>query len=105
MRLTNWLITQFLIGRIEYSICVLQGLKSAVPNEHILCFMLLDPRMVDSSILFTKYVSEWATDLRAISLNVGVTTFGPPCINQQILYSGKIHSLVHSNPVLRINQI
>ena len=36
--------------------------------------------MVDSSIMFTKYVSKWATNLRAISLNVGVTTFGPPCI-------------------------
>ena len=51
-----------------------------VRNEHILYFRLLDPRMVDSSIMFTKYVSEWATNLRAISLNVGVTTFGPPCI-------------------------
>ena len=50
-----------------------------VRNEHILYFRLLDPRMVDSSIMFTKYVSEWATNLRAISLNVGVTTFGPPC--------------------------
>ena len=26
--------------------------------------------------MFTKYVSEWAKNLRAI---VGVTTFGPPC--------------------------
>ena len=51
-----------------------------VRNEHILYFRLLDPRMVDSSIMFTKYVSDWATNLRAISLNVGVTTFGPPCI-------------------------
>ena len=34
--------------------------------------------MVDSSIMFTKYVSEWATNLQAISLNVGVTTFGAP---------------------------
>ena len=50
-----------------------------VRNEHILYFRLLDPRMVDSSIMFTKYESEWATNLRAISLNIGVTTFGPPC--------------------------
>ena len=34
--------------------------------------------MVDSSIMLTKYVSEWATNLRAISLSVGVTNFGPP---------------------------
>ena len=54
-------------------------------NEHILYFRLLDPRMVDSSIMFTKYVSKWATNLRAISLNVGVRTFGPPCILQSIL--------------------
>ena len=51
-----------------------------VRNEHILYFRLLDPRMVDSSTMFTRYVSEWATNLRAISLNVGVTNFGPPCI-------------------------
>ena len=31
--------------------------------------------MVDSSVMFTKYVSEWATNLRAISLNVGITTY------------------------------
>ena len=41
---------------------------SAVQNDHLLYFRLLDPRMVDGSITFTKYVSEWATDLRAISL-------------------------------------
>ena len=50
-----------------------------VRNEHILYFRLLDPRIVDSGIMFTKYVSEWATNLRAVSLKVGVTTFGPPC--------------------------
>ena len=43
-------------------------------NEHILYFWPLDPQMVDSSMLFTKYVSEWFTDLRAISSNIGVTT-------------------------------
>ena len=42
---------------------------------------LLDPRVVGSSIMFTKYVSEWAPDLRAISLNVGVTTYYVPSVN------------------------
>ena len=65
---------------IEYSVRVFQGKRGVVQNEHILHFRLLDPRMVGSSIMFTKYVSEWASDLQAISLNVGVTTFGPPCI-------------------------
>ena len=27
----------------------------------------------------STYVSEWASGLRAMRLNVGVTTFGPPC--------------------------
>ena len=54
-----------------------------VRNEHMLFFRLLDPRMVDNSIMFTGNVFKWATstNLRAISLNVGVTTFAPPCIS------------------------
>ena len=39
-----------------------------VRNKHILYFRLLDPRMVEGRIMFTKYVSEWATNLGAISL-------------------------------------
>ena len=50
-----------------------------VLNKHILYFRLLDPQMVDNSIILTKYLSGWATNVLAISLNVGVTTFGPPC--------------------------
>ena len=36
-------------------------------NELILYFRLLDPRMVGCSIMFTKYVSEWVSGLRAIT--------------------------------------
>ena len=39
-----------------------------VHNERILYSGLLDPRMVDSDILFTKCESEWAKSIRAISL-------------------------------------
>ena len=55
-------------------------LNSLYSLYSMLYFRLLDPRIVDSGIVFTKYVSEWATNLPAISLNVGVTTFGPPCM-------------------------
>ena len=46
--------------------------------------------MVGSSILFTKYGSQWASGLRAISLIVGVTTFGPPYVFAYV-YSGIIN--------------
>ena len=49
-------------------------------NGHILHFRPLDSQMVVSSSMFTNYVSGWASDLRALRLNVGETTFGPPCI-------------------------
>ena len=39
---------------------------------------MLDPRMVGSSVVYTKYVSEWASDLGDFSLNVGVKIFGLP---------------------------
>ena len=32
----------------------------------------------NEQIVFIKYVSEWATDLRAISLFIGITNQGPP---------------------------
>ena len=43
--------------------------------------------MFGSRIMFTKYVSEWASYLGSISLNVGVTTFGPPCILYNFAFS------------------
>ena len=44
---------------------------------------LLDLQMVDHSILVIKCVSEFQfngrTNFRTVSLNVGATTFEPPC--------------------------
>ena len=66
---------------------------------------LLDPRVVGSSIMFTKYVSEWALDLRVISLNVGVTTFGPPCTLLALIWSAPIWALEAIILLIRAAQI
>ena len=46
---------------IEYSVCVFEGLKGVVQNEHILYFWLLDPRMVENNILF-KFWLFWVDE-------------------------------------------
>ena len=48
---------------------------------------------------FTKYVSEWATDLRTISPNVRVTAFWPPCTYRalSVLFCSRLDSKFKCN--------
>ena len=43
--------------------------------------------MVDSNIMFTTYGSEWVTNIGAVSLNVGVTTFGPKVVRLTLRFN------------------
>ena len=81
---------------IESSVCVFQGQKSVVLYEHTLYFRLLYPRMVDSSITFIKYVSEWATDLRARSSVVPVLTAVGTTFRSVILLFNRHYTLHHT---------
>ena len=72
---------------IYFQICTFFFQAHATPNTYREFQSKLQggPKVVTPTLQLlaasvTKYVLELATNLRAISLNVGVTTFGPPCI-------------------------